>query len=370
SDVLGEIVFEDGPKSRTNFDVIVEFRAGHPQRINKLHQSYMSLQFPLMFVFGEPGFYPELLLKPRDGSVEQSRLDFIRKRQNDLRSDYLLGLYDAISQGDREGIQAGSMVMLPRTFTGGPRYMYSHYLDALAICRSLGNPQFFITFTCNVKWPEIKRYMSQYPRLTPTNRADILCRVFEQKVNDFIKFLKYERPFGYVIAFLYTIEFQKRGLPHCHTLLWVDSSSKIRDAAQIDEYISVELPDPVEDPKGYRVVSKVMMHGPRGVANPSAACTEKGICNKHFLKMYNDKTFFDTNGHTHYQRRQTQVHVMKGDSRLDNYNVVPYNRPDRILGKIDMPVEDASTSTGERHIQVDEIQNYVDGHFVCPFEAS
>ncbi|GJV30357.1 DNA helicase [Tanacetum coccineum] len=443
SDVLGGIVFEDGPKSRTDFDVIVEFRAGHPQRINKLHQSYMSLQFPLMFVFGEPGFYPELLLKPRDGSgrgkkvtmnayykyqlhprvkgfglifrcgrlfqqyvvtafcaVEQSRLDFIRKRQNDLRSDYLLGLYDAISQGDREGIQAGSMVMLPRTFTGGPRYMYSHYLDALAICRSLGNPQFFITFTCNVKWPEIKRYMSQYPGLTATDRADIVCRVFEQKINDFISFLKYERPFGYVIAFLYTIEFQKRGLPHCHTLLWVDSSSKIHDASQIDNYISAELPDPVEDPEGYKVVSKLMMHGPCGVANPSASCTEKGICNKHFPKMYNDKTFFDTNGHTHYRRRQTQVHVMKGESRLDNCNVVPYNRvlclafhahinveycgwsmlikylfkyiskgPDRILGKIENSVEDASTSTSETHIQVDEIQNYVDGRFICPFEA-
>ncbi|GKA23608.1 DNA helicase [Tanacetum coccineum] len=315
SDVLGGIVFEDGPKSRTDFDVIIEFRGGHPQRINKLHQSYMSLQFPLLFVFGEPGFYPELVLKPRDGSgkgkkvtmnayykyqlhprvkgfglifrcgrlfqqyvvaafcaIEQSRLDFIRKRQNDLRSDYLLGLYDAISQGDREGIQAGSMIMLPRTFTGGPRYMYNHYFDALAICRSLGNPQFFITFRCNVKWPEIKRYMSQYPHLTPTDRADIVCRVFEQKVNDFINFLKFERPFGFVIAFLYTIEFQKRGLPHCHTLLWVDSSSKIQDASQIDDYISAELPDPVEDPEGYKIVSKLMMHGPCGVANPSASC--------------------------------------------------------------------------------------------------
>nr|GEU30211.1 DNA helicase [Tanacetum cinerariifolium] len=308
SDVLGGIVFEDGPKSRTDFDVIIKFRGGPPHRINKLHQSYIPLQFPLLFVFGEPGFYPELVLKARDGSgngkkvtmnahykyqlhpqvkgfglifrggrlfqqyvvtafcaVEQSHLSFIRKRQNDLRFDYLLGLYDAI---DREGIQVGSMIMLPRTFTGGPRYMYNHYLDAVAI------------------------------RLTPTDRADIVCRVFEQK------------------------SFKKRGLPHYHTLLWVDSSSKIQYASQIDKYIYVELPDPVEDPKGYKVVSKLMMHGTYGVANPSASCTEKGICNKRFPKMYNDKTFFDTNG------------------------------PDRILGKIDRSIKDASTSTSERHIQI------------------
>nr|GEW84695.1 helitron helicase-like domain-containing protein [Tanacetum cinerariifolium] len=159
-------------------------------------------------------------------AIEQSHLDFIRKRQRELRSDYLLGLYDAISQGDREGIQAGSMVMLPRTFTGGPRYMYSHYLDSLAICRSVGNPQFFITFTCHVKWPEIKRYMLQFVGLTPGDRAYIVCRVFEQTVNDFLRFLKDERPFGYVIA--------------------------------------------LEDPIAYKLITELMMHGTCGVANPSA----------------------------------------------------------------------------------------------------
>ncbi|GJX27969.1 DNA helicase, partial [Tanacetum coccineum] len=189
SDILGGIVFEDGPYSEIDFD---------------------------------SGFYPDLVLKPKEGmgrvfcAIEQSHLDWVRNHQNDLRSDYLLGLYDAVSHGDREGIQAGSKIMLAKTFTRGPRYMYSHYLDALAI-------------------------------------------------------------------FLYTIEIQKRGLPHCHTLLWVDSSSKIRNAVEIDEYISAEIPDPMEDPRG--------------------------------------------------------------------------------------SIGDASTSMCEKHIQVDEIQNYVYGRYVCPFEA-
>ncbi|GKA82950.1 DNA helicase, partial [Tanacetum coccineum] len=148
SDILGGIVFEDGPKSRTNFDVIIKFQGGHPQRINKLHQSYMSLHFPLLFVFREPGFYPKLLLKPKNGgrlfqqyivaafyAIKQGRLNFIRKRQSDLRFDYLLCLYDAISRGDHEGIQARTMIMLPRTFTGGPRYMYNQYLDTLALSK-------------------------------------------------------------------------------------------------------------------------------------------------------------------------------------------------------------------------------------------
>ena len=76
--------------------------------------------------------------------------------------------------------------------------MYSHYLDALAICRKLGNPKFFITFTCNVNWPYIRIYIGEYPHLTGSDRADVVCRVFEQKIVSFIKFLKKGRPFGCV----------------------------------------------------------------------------------------------------------------------------------------------------------------------------
>ncbi|KAI3780366.1 hypothetical protein L2E82_10346 [Cichorium intybus] len=52
------------------------------------------------------------------------------------------------------------------------------------------------------------------------NRPDIVARIFQIKVSHFIKFLKEDKTFGDVTAYLYTIEFQKRGLPYCHTLLW------------------------------------------------------------------------------------------------------------------------------------------------------
>nr|GFB39558.1 DNA helicase [Tanacetum cinerariifolium] len=52
----------------------------------------------------------------------------------------------------------------------------------------------------------------------------------------------------------------------------------------IDEYISVEIPNPVEDLRGYKVVTKLMMHGPFGATNPGAACMENKDRNKHFSK--------------------------------------------------------------------------------------
>ncbi|GJV28509.1 hypothetical protein Tco_1384957 [Tanacetum coccineum] len=197
---------------------------------------------------------------------------------------------------------------------------------------------------------------------------------------------------------LYTIEFQKRGLPHCHTLLWVDSKNEMQDAHQIDNYIYAEIPDSVQDPRGYKLVTKLKMHGPCGAASLSVACMQEGSCSKHFLKTYNDRMFFNSNGHTHYRRRDTGIHVMKGESRLDNCDVVPYNRalclafethinveycgwsmlikyifkyiskgPDRILAKINNS-DESTTATGNKP-HIDEIQNYVDGRFICPYEA-
>ena len=132
--------------------------------------------------------------------IEQSRTDFIRRNQNDIRSDYLSGIYDAISRGDRNGRDVGSRIILPASFTGGPRYMYSHYLDALAICRVHGNPSFFVTFTCNVKWPEIQEYMNDFPRLTPADRPDIVDRVFERKIHALINFIRDEHIFGEIVS--------------------------------------------------------------------------------------------------------------------------------------------------------------------------
>ncbi|GKB15274.1 DNA helicase, partial [Tanacetum coccineum] len=129
--------------------------------------------------------------------------------------------------------------------------------------------------------------MAQYPELTASDRADVVCWVFEQKIQSFVTFLKEERIFGNVTG----VEFQKQGLPHCHTLLWVDSESKIKSAEDVDQYILAELPDLRVDPDGYNIVSEIMMHGPCGGANLKASC-KKG--DKSFPKNLIPKPFLMT----------------------------------------------------------------------------
>nr|GEY24498.1 DNA helicase [Tanacetum cinerariifolium] len=230
-------------------------------------------------------------------AIEQARLDYILQNQNEIRNEYLSGIYDAII-----------------------RY-------ALAICRVHGNPSFFITFTCNAKWPEIQEYMDSWPELTTADRADIVDRVFKQKVRNYIRFVRTTNLFGDIIAVLYTIEFQKRGLPHCHSLLWVSPSTKVHQDTNVDKYISAELPDPTQDPNVYRIISDLMMHGPCGYANKNASCMKDGNkCNRNFPKPYCDATYIDKYGFVHSRRRDTNISTKRQEVCLDNAYIVPFNR--------------------------------------------
>ncbi|PWA37347.1 hypothetical protein CTI12_AA591480 [Artemisia annua] len=74
SGTLGGIVFQPDPNSRTDYDMIVEYRDRQPKRINKLHSSYMSLQFPLLFVYGQPDYNTNMTLKPVNGGKKRSKL--------------------------------------------------------------------------------------------------------------------------------------------------------------------------------------------------------------------------------------------------------------------------------------------------------
>nr|GEX42914.1 helitron helicase-like domain-containing protein [Tanacetum cinerariifolium] len=112
-DMLGAIVYELGPETEMNYDMILETRSGYPQRVSKLHPSYMSLQFPLLFIFGENGYSKDLkMIGSTNSSSKDKRLTM---------NEYLSGIYDAISRGDNDGFDCGSKFILPQSFTGGPR---------------------------------------------------------------------------------------------------------------------------------------------------------------------------------------------------------------------------------------------------------
>ena len=83
---------------------------------------------------------------------------------------------------------------------------------------------------------------------------------------------------------MYVVEFQKRGLPHIHMLIWLDSDSKRKLNDNIDSFVSAEIPDPVKDPVGYAAVKSFMIHGPCGSRRKTSPCMKDSKCSKSFPK--------------------------------------------------------------------------------------
>lgn len=85
---------------------------------------------------------------------------------------------------------------------------------------------------------------------------------------------------------MYIVEFQKRGLPHVHMLIWLDSASKHHLQGNVDKFVSAEIPDPEVDPLGYAAVKAHMIHGPCGPEFPKSKCMKQHKCIRHFPKKY------------------------------------------------------------------------------------
>nr|GEU35788.1 hypothetical protein CTI12_AA123990 [Tanacetum cinerariifolium] len=86
-----------------------------------------------------------------------------------------------------------------------------------------------------------------------------------------------------------------------------------------------ELPSPIDDPEGYKVVTEYMLHGPCGADPKYAPYTIDEKCSKHFPKSFLSKTVIDEDGYALYRRRNNKVTAKKGNFVYDKH-VVPHNR--------------------------------------------
>lgn len=180
--------------------------------------------------------------------------------------------------------------------------MFEKQQDAMSFVRKYGRPDLFITVTTNPYWEEITSNLLAGQR--PHDRPDLLVRVFRLKLKKMIQLIK-DGCFGSLNAWLYNIEFQKRGLPHAHMLLWLTQDSKIHPH-MIDSVVSAELPDKETDPILSDLVASNMIHGPCGILNPAAPCMKNGQCSKKFPKSFLQHTELGNDSYPNYRRREQQ----------------------------------------------------------------
>ena len=115
--------------------------------------------------------------------IETERLQFLRREQTALRADCYQDLRDAILEGDGDPNSVGRRIILPSTFTGGPRYMHERQQDAMTYIRKYGHPDLFITTRTNPNWPEIRNNL--LPGQDPQDCPDIVARVFRLKYRNY-----------------------------------------------------------------------------------------------------------------------------------------------------------------------------------------
>ncbi|XP_076951538.1 uncharacterized protein LOC143624931 [Bidens hawaiensis] len=149
--------------------------------------------------------------------LETSRLHFLLRNQDKIRADLYQVIVDCIHAGEVHPNRIGKQIVLPACFIGGPRDMRRRFLDAMTLVQDDGKPDLFITMTCNPHWSEICDNLK--PGQTAQYRPELVSRVFRAKLEDLKEQLLKKHLLGEVKAYIYVIEFQKRGLPHAHILL-------------------------------------------------------------------------------------------------------------------------------------------------------
>ncbi|XP_074374699.1 uncharacterized protein LOC141715116 [Apium graveolens] len=240
-------------------------------------------------------------------SIEQYRLDGVSTHQTPIRADLYNSVRDALNKGDHDPMHVGKAVILPASFTGSQRYMSQYFKDSLTICRAIGHPSFFLTMTCNSKWPEIQEMLKFLPNVDPVDAPDIVSRVFKLKIDQLLDLIKKRNYFGKCIGIMHVIEFQKR--------------------------------DKNSDPIAYEAVKKYMMHGPYEKDLYTSPCMVKGKCMRHFPKSPRSLKY------------------------LFKYYLKGHDTATMFLKKKSNKSGNEKTARSVKNLN--EVKNFLDGRYVC-----
>ena len=232
--------------------------------------------------------------------IEGNELAYIRTHQQQLRVESYQGLMDHLGRRAQvENGTVGRIVILPSSVEGSQRNMYQKYQDAMTSVTKHGKPDIFLKMTANPKWPESQENV--LPHQNASSRPDIVSRVFHLKLKEILDDLLERHVLGHVTVFVYTIEFQKRGLPHAHMVLFLADADKPRTAQDVDQLVSADIPDPQVQPDFHDTVKRHMMHGPCGDLDPHCVYMENGECKKTCPKPRQQQTDFNVNGYPLYR---------------------------------------------------------------------
>lgn len=162
--------------------------------------------------------------------------------------------------------------------------------EICAIIKQLGLPTWFTTFSAaETRWNEVietllllhndKRSVNDIEwseRCSLINNNPVMCaRMFDHHVVALFRdvIMSPAAPLGIVVDYCYRAEFQQRGSPNIHCLLWIKDAPKFNENSDekvchfIDKYISCSVPD--QNILSYMTLSHQFKYTIRSILSPA-----------------------------------------------------------------------------------------------------
>jgi DNA replication protein DnaC len=207
-----------------------------------------------------------------------------------------------------------------RNVRGTPAYWQRQLFETLAIFNQIGKPTWFLTLSAAEHlWPEMLQAIGcvygqhftveQVMNMNHAQRSKLLRRnpvttiqMWKNRLESFFNiYIKNDKacPLGKIMDYIIKIEFQARGSPHAHVLLWAEDAPTIGlDADEmicdyVDKFCSGMLlenwedaPDDSSTEELETLVRRVQMHK----HNPMCRASKKSKCRHSFPKLASLRT--------------------------------------------------------------------------------
>ena len=181
---------------------------------------------------------------------------------------------NSISESD-PNIEANLSTMFQQ-IRGTKQFWFLKASDLKCMLKEYGSPTLFLTFSCaEYQSPDISSYLRKVNDVPDSYPIGKLCcedpisvsRKFSQKFHAFFSTVIMKgHVLGTVSHYFVKKEYQARGVPHYHMVLWIEGAPIIgRDMPEevmrwIQERISCRIPDEDTNPELHLLVIKYQMH--------------------------------------------------------------------------------------------------------------
>ena len=173
-----------------------------------------------------------------------------------------------------------------RQIPGTPPYWQKFMYEVVAMVKQLGIPSWFMTLSCaDLRWSELFHIIARTKGMNLTDervealsyneRCSMLnlnpvitAKHFQYKVETFFTeiLLTSANPIGKIVYYALRIEFQMRGSPHLHALIWTSDCPKLTHENKqdyiefIDKHVHAYIPNRETDPQLHELVETYQNH--------------------------------------------------------------------------------------------------------------